>query len=295
MTPTPIPLLPDLRCQLGEGPVWDAQRGLLCWVDILTGNIHQYDPAQQTRTSIHVPHLIGAVALCGQPDRFVAVTEAGFCFIDRQSGAVMLLHNPEPDRPGNRFNDGKCDPAGRFWAGTMSLTDEPERGSLYTLNTDLSVTRQLAGVSIANGLAWSLDGGTLYFIDSPTRSVRAYVVDPQTGNLGSDKTILSIPAREGFPDGMTIDADGMLWIAHWDGWQVIRWHPETGDILRRIPLPVAQVTSCIFGGPHLTDLYITTARTGLSEADLREQPLAGSLFVLPDCGVSGLPAIGFVM
>lgn len=282
----------DHRCLLGEGPVWDARQGLICWVDILNGEIHQHDPEKKTHQTIQVHQPVGSIALC-RSGRFVAAVQHGFCFVDRATGAVSMIKDPEAQQPGNRFNEGKCDPAGRFWAGTMAFSEEPHAGSVYTLHPDLSVTRPLTEVSISNGMAWSLDGQTLYYIDTPTRRVMAYPFDLQTGQIGPGKPVVMIPEAEGFPDGMIIDSEGMLWIGHWGGWQVIRWNPHTGKIMQRIHLPVAKVTSCTFGGPTLTDLYITTARVDLSESELREQPLAGSLFVWPDCGVTGVSAFDF--
>ncbi|AUD00354.1 SMP-30/gluconolactonase/LRE family protein [Spirosoma pollinicola] len=293
-TDTPaIRVVLDHRCLLGEGPVWDARQGLICWIDILNGEIHQVEPTQTTHSTVQVYQPIGSFALCQRDSRFVAAIKDGFCFIDRQTGAVSMIANPEASRPGNRFNEGKCDPAGRFWAGTMSLIEEPEAGSVYTLNPDLSVTRKIGKVTISNGMAWSLGHSQLYYIDTPTFTVKSFLFNNKTGQLGPVRTVLDIPEQEGYPDGMTIDNEGMLWIAHWDGWQITRWNPNTGEILLRLPLPVAKVTSCTFGGPTLGDLYITTARVGLSEKEIEEQPLAGSLFVWPDCGFTGMSAFEF--
>ncbi|MFD2934171.1 SMP-30/gluconolactonase/LRE family protein [Spirosoma flavum] len=283
----------DHQSLLAEGPVWDTRQSLICWIDILNGEIHQYEPAQKTHTTIQVNQMIGSLALCRTDQRFVAAVKDGFCFVDRQSGAVSMIANPEAALPNNRFNEGKCDPAGRFWAGTMSLTEEPKAGSLYMLNSDLAVVRKINQVSISNGLAWSMDHRIMYYIDTPTGKVMAYPFDKQTGLIGTGKIILTIPEEEGYPDGMTIDSEGMLWIAHWGGWQVTRWNPHTSELMQHLQLPVANVTSCTFGGRNLTDLYITTAKKGLSEIELQEQPLAGSLFVLPDCGITGVPAFDF--
>ncbi len=289
----PVRVVFDHRCLLGEGPVWDARQGLICWVDILNGEIHQYEPTQKTHSTVQVHQPIGSFALCQRDNRFVAAIKDGFCFVDRQTGAVAMIANPEAALPGNRFNEGKCDPAGRFWAGTMSLVEEPEAGNVYMLHPNLSVTRKVDKVTISNGIAWSLDHQLLYYIDTPTFTVKAFPYNNEMGQLGPARTALEIPEQEGYPDGMTIDREGMLWIAHWDGWQITRWNPNTGELLLRLPLPVAKVTSCTFGGPTLSDLYITTARVGLSETDIEEQPLAGALFVWPDCGFSGIPAFQF--
>jgi sugar lactone lactonase YvrE len=236
--------------------------------------------------------MIGAIAIC-KKGHFIAALKNGFGFIDRISGATRMISNPEPHLPGNRFNDGKCDPSGRFWAGTMSHTDEPEKGSLYLLDKDLTITQKIEKVSISNGLAWSPDHDTFYYIDSPTKKVAAFNYDKTNGDIKNKSTVIQFSNDEGTPDGMTIDSEGMLWIAHWDGWQISCWNPETGEKIRTIPLPVSRVTSCCFGGKNLGDLYITSARTGLSDDQLKKEPLAGSLFVIKNTGFHGLPAFEF--
>ena len=186
--------------------------------------------------------------------------------------------------PGNRFNDGKCDPAGRFWAGTMSISNMPCAGSLYVLEKDGTVKTKITGVTCSNGMAWSPDDKTLYYIDTPTRQVVAYKYDTKNGDITDGRVAISIPEEKGSPDGMTIDTEGMLWIALWDGWKVIRYNPYTSEQLYEVTLPVSRVTSCVFGGDDMDDLYITSAREGLSDSDLKEQPLAGSLFVIRKSG-----------
>lgn len=279
-------------CLLGEGPVWDFRKRTICWVDILNGQIHEYNPADHVYKVISAHQMIGAVAIC-KNGHFIAALKNGFGFINRDSGLVSMISNPEPDLPGNRFNDGKCGPDGRFWAGTMSHTDEPEKGSFYLLDKDLSVTKKIGSVSISNGLAWSLDHRLFYYIDTPTFTVAAFDFDKVSAEIKNKKIAIRIPEDEGSPDGMTIDNEGMLWIAHWDGWQITRWNPLTGEKLLSIPLPVARVTSCCFGGENFQDLYITSAKTGLTAGQLYEQPLAGSLFIIRNIGYRGLPLFEF--
>jgi sugar lactone lactonase YvrE len=285
-------LVIDHRCLLGEGPVWDVNHQSICWVDILRGEIHEYFPADDLHRTLTVNQMIGAIAIC-KNGHFIGALKDGFGFIDRISGAVTMISNPELHLPGNRFNDGKCDPEGRFWAGTMSHTDEPEKGSLYLLDKDLTVTKKIQKVSISNGLAWSPDYNTFYYIDSPTKIVAAFNFDKISGAIKNKTNIIEFSNDEGTPDGMTIDSEGMLWIAHWDGWQISRWNPQTGEKIRKIPLPVSRVTSCCFGGENFEDLYITSARTGLSDDQLKKEPLAGSLFVIKNIGFRGLPAFEF--
>jgi sugar lactone lactonase YvrE len=280
------------KCLLGEGPVWDSRRETLCWIDILNGEIHEYNPADDLQKTLIIHQMVGAIAIC-KNGNFIAALKNGFGFIERNSGVVTMISNPEPDLPGNRFNDGKCDPKGRFWAGTMSHTDEPEKGSFYLLDEDLSVSKKMEHVSISNGLAWSLDQKTFYYIDTPTFTVAAFDFDLSDGTIRNKRIAIRVTAADGSPDGMTIDNQGMLWIAHWDGWQVTRWNPQTGKKILSIPLPVARVTSCCFGGDKFQDLYITSAGIGLNEDQLENQPLAGSLFVIRNIGYYGMPLFEF--
>jgi sugar lactone lactonase YvrE len=280
------------KCMLGEGPIWDDHRKTVCWVDILHGAIHEYSPAQHVFKSISTGQMIGAIGLC-RDGNFVAAMKNGFGMVNRNSGTVRLISNPEPDLPGNRFNDGKCDPAGRFWAGTMSHTDEPGKGSLYTLDKNFSVSKKMENVSISNGMAWSPDHKTFYYIDTPTFNVTAFDFDIISGEICNPRIIIRVSQKDGSPDGMTIDQQGMLWIAHWDGWQVTRWNPDTGEKIYTIPLPVARVTSCCFGGDGLGDLYISSARIGLNDDQLKKQPQAGSLFVIKKSGFTGLSGFEF--
>ncbi len=175
----------------------------------------------------------------------------------------------------------------------MSLSEDAGAGSLYVLDSDLKCSQKIKGVTISNGLAWSADRKTFYYTDTPTLEVAAFDYDDYTGAISNRRTIIRIEEKEGYPDGMTIDNEGMLWIAHWNGWQVTRWNPATGTKLLSIKLPVAKVTSCTFGGENFDDLYITSAKVDLTEAELKEQPFAGSLFVIRQCGFKGLPSFEF--
>lgn len=280
------------RCQLGESPVWDAKRETILWVDVLAGEIHEYGLKNQAHRIISVHGMIGSVAVC-KNGNFIAALKNGFAFIDRPSGKIALATDPEPHLPDNRFNDGKCDPAGRFLAGTMSLSGQPGAGSLYAFGKNGAVTKKIEQVSISNGMAWSLDYQTFYYIDTPTFEVVSYAYNVVTGGIRDKKVAIKISKEDGCPDGMTIDTNGMLWIAHWDGWQVTRWNPHTGKKLSTVRLPVAKVTSCTFGGENLQDLYITSASVGLSDQELKMQPLAGSLMVIKKIGFTGAPTFEF--
>ena len=287
-----IDTITEHACLLGEGPVWNEKRKCIYWVDVLNGKIHQFFPASGKHQTLDVGQMVGCIAVSSEGD-FIAGLKNGIAFIDPKRGTVEMIATPEQDLPNNRFNDGKCDPAGRFWAGTMSLTENNRAGNLYRIDSDGSVRKMIEGVTISNGLAWTKDKKKFYYIDTPTQEVVAYDFNADTGNIKNKRSVIKIPQDEGFPDGMTIDSDDMLWIAHWGGWQVSRWNPSTGEKLLYISLPAAKITSCTFGGDFFQDLYITSAKVHLGEAELRAQPLAGSLFVVRNCGYSGLPAIEY--
>ncbi|GAB2549739.1 SMP-30/gluconolactonase/LRE family protein [Rufibacter soli] len=280
------------ECLLGEGPVWDAARHRILWVDIQPGILHYFYPATQEHKVFEIGQKVGAIAV-RENGGVVAALQNGFAFLDLENKTLQWVAQVETELPENRMNDGKCDPAGRFWAGTMSLVNKQGMGNLYMLAPDGTVSLKLPGVSVSNGLAWSPDQSTFYFIDTPTRQVVAYDYEPSKGFLFNKRPVVAIPDALGKPDGMTIDAEGMLWVALWEGWGVGRFDPKTGQLLDHLKLPVARVTSCTFGGPALSDLYITSASIGLSAQQTKEQPLAGSLFVVKNCGFSGLPTPAF--
>lgn len=281
-------LVVDARATLGEGPVWHPRRQQLYWVDIEEGKLHVHDPAGQQDRVYEVGCRVGA-AVPRRPGGMVVATESGLQAFDLETSRRENLADPESHLPDNRFNDGKCDAEGRFWAGTMSLKREPNAGSLYVLERDHSVRRVLDGVTTSNGLDWSLDRSTMYYIDTPTLQVAAFDFNLSAGTISNRRTVIRFPDGVGRPDGMTIDAEGMLWIAHWDGGRITRWDPDGSRLLATLHVPADRVTSCTFGGPKLETLYITTARHGLDTQALARQPHAGGLFSVSP-GVSGLPA-----
>jgi sugar lactone lactonase YvrE len=288
-------LVGEYSCQLGESPLWDAINKRILWVDILKGDVHQYGSENEIYKIFSSNLMIGAIALC-RSGLLIAATQNGFALIDLGKENLVEIVDPEKHLKNNRFNDGKCDPVGRFWAGTMAISEVLHQGNVYVLDRDLKCRKQIENVSISNGLAWSLDHKTLYYIDTPSFEVVAYDYNLTTGDISNKKSVIKINVEEdGYPDGMTIDQEGMLWIGHWDGWQVTRWNPLTGEKLGSIKLPAGRVTSCTFGGDNLDDLYITTARVGLTEEALALQPLAGELFVVKNCGFKGLPAFEFAV
>lgn len=277
------------RAILGEGPVWHHHE--LLWIDIEGRKVIRFDPDSGNERIIELPERIGCVWPCSGDSRLVCGLQSGFAFIDPDSGAISPISNPEEQLARTRFNDGKCDPLGRFWAGTMDMEENEALGSLYMLDSRRQVTQQWQGVTVSNGLAWDPDGITMYYIDSPTRKVAAFDYEAATGKLSNHRTAIEIPEGEGFPDGMTIDTDGNLWIALWQGWGIVRYNPKSGERLEKIDVPVERVTSCIFGGADHDELFITTASIGV-DATSRPQLDAGALFHLKT-KYQGLPAVPF--
>ena len=292
MTNTPaeevsVELLLDAHALVGEGPVWDDASGTLVWVDIMSNAVHRYDPATGRDVAIDVGQQVGAAVLRRGRSGLVLALRDGFGMLDEGSGQVQLVAAVEADVPANRMNDGKCDPGGRFWAGTMAFKVAPGVAALYRLDPDLQVHRMLSGVTLSNGLGWSPDGRQMYYIDSTTQGVDVFDFEPSDGSLGERRRLITIPPDEGLPDGMTVDAEGGLWIALHGSGSIRRYTPD-GRVDRVVRVPPTMVTCCAFGGPDLTDLYITTMSLGLSEERRRAQPLAGGLFRCRP-GVRGLP------
>ena len=275
---------------LGEGPLWHQREKRLYWVDIKGPAVHAFDPATGTRRSWPMPERIGCIA----PRRgggFVAGLKSDFAFLDLDRGTVERIGKPEPDCPDNRFNDGKCDGAGRFWAGTMDDLLTRPTGWLYCLAADGSWQRRDGPYVCTNGPAFSPDGRTLYHTDTIGRTIYAFDLAAD-GTLSNKRSFVRFAESDGYPDGMTMDEAGYLWVAHWGGWRVTRFRPD-GAADRTIRLPVAQVTSMAFGADDLRTLYITSAADGLSDDERRAQKLAGGLFAVR-VAVGGLPCPEFV-
>lgn len=280
------------RCLLGEGPVWDSQTKSLFWIDIMNSQLLEYSSSQHEVKKLETGSYIGSFALTND-QQIIAALKDGLFLFDRITGLKKLLFHPEADIHENRFNDGKCDPQGRFWAGTMPMSEDKTTGSVYSTD-GFSLTKHIEKVTVSNGLTWSLDQRYFYFIDSPTLEIVRYDYDASTGRISNKKTVVNIDRKEGFPDGMTIDAEGMLWVAHWDGWQVARWNPETGEKLFSIPMPVAKPTSICFGGEAFDELYVTSDSRNMSPEDQLQQPLAGATFVVKGLNTSGFELFRFL-
>jgi sugar lactone lactonase YvrE len=278
MTTTPdrlaAELVLDAHARLGEGPFWDAATSRLGWVDILQSAVHRFDPVTGEDLAVDVGQHVGA-AVPRAGGGLVLAVAGGFALLD-DGGTVTPL--ADLTKPGMRMNDGKVDPRGRFIAGSMAYDESPGAGSLYRLDPDRSVHVLVEGVTVSNGLAWTADGGTLYYVDTPTRGVDAFDYDLDSGAVANRRRAFTIPEEHGFPDGMTIDDEGHLWVAFWGGWAVRRYAAD-GTPLAVVELPVSQVTSCAFGGADGGDLYITCATpTEADGAGDTPQPHAGGLF-----------------
>lgn len=281
-------LILNAAATLAEGPVWDHRRQHLIWVDIEKSQVHLYDPASGADICHQLDLMVGAAVPMETEGKLLLALADGLAIFDLSQQRLSYIAQTERELPGNRFNDGKCDPAGRFWAGTMSYEQRPGAGALYCVYTDYSVRRKIRDVTISNGLAWTANAQTMYYIDSPTQQVMAYDYDPSTAEIGNPRVVIRIPPSLGTPDGMTIDREDKLWIALWGGFGVGRWDPLTGELLDMIRVNAPNATSCTFGGPDLDQLYITTARSGMSEEQLGRNPESGGLF-LAKPGISGRP------
>ncbi|KDN73861.1 SMP-30/gluconolactonase/LRE family protein [Streptomyces olindensis] len=270
---TPYEVAVRAEAELGEGPTWDAAAGRLLWIDILGSRVHTYDPATGHRSVRRTEQHVGAVKPRAGGGLVLNLRD-GVGLLDPDGSFRWLHHEPVP---GRRANDAAVAPDGALWAGTMRYDEAPGGGTLSRVTGDGTVDVVLDDVAVSNGTGWSPDGRLMYFIDSPTR--RVDVFDYADGRISGRRTLAEIEDGAGFPDGLTVDAEGCVWVALWQGSAVRRYTPR-GHLDRVIELPVPLVTACAFGGAGLSDLYVTTARTGLSEPPA----LAGSLFVVPDAG-----------
>jgi sugar lactone lactonase YvrE len=263
---------------LGESSIWCTRAQRLYWVDVRAPSLRALDPATGGLLQWRLPDLCGAVVLTQGPRMLLALRTGLFAF-DRATQETTPWVQPEPESLGNRLNETKCDRRGRLWTGSMRDYGAATTGSLYRVGSDRACVRMLGGVTVPNALAWSPDDHTMYFADTPDGRVRAYAFDPDEGSLGAMRVLVERDVLPGRPDGATIDADGCLWSARYEGGCVARITPD-GRIDRVIAIPASRVTSCALGGPDLRTLYVTTARQKLSPAELAAQPYAGALFAL---------------
>jgi len=278
-------LLLDTKSVLGEGPVWDFKKQSLFWVDIEGYKLHAYEPSTEKIKSWEFDEMIGA-AVPTKNENLLLAMEKGLQTFDLAKEQLTKLHVMENLNHDIRFNDGKVGPASNFWIGTMDKSCAPKAGNFFRLNSRLQSKLKIEKTSVSNGMAWTADNKTMYYIDSPTFKVRAF--DFENGDISNPKTAIEIPEDYGSPDGMSIDENDMLWIAHWGGSCVRQWNPKTGKMLLKIDVDAPHITSCCFGGEDLKTLYITSARSGLTKEELEQHPASGGLFVF-ETAVKGTP------
>lgn len=280
-----IECVADVKCTLGEGPVWDERAGHLYWVDIKAPAIWRLDPKIGATKTWPMPHRVGAVALREQGG-LVAAMKPGFALVDLDANRVEFIAHPEPGAPDNRLNDGACDAKGRFWAGSMDDNERDPTGQLYRLNPDRSIARFEVGFVVTNGIRWSNDNRRMYFVDSAARTIWSYDFDLAKGAPSQRRLFAQLTEGDGYPDGLCVDAEDHVWGAHWAGGRITRYRPD-GTKERAINIPAPNVTCCCFGGANFDTLYVTTARIGVSDELLAADPLTGGVFAITGLGVTG--------
>jgi L-arabinonolactonase len=281
-----------LECgnRLGEGPVWDDRAGWLYWVDVTGAAVHGFDPASGEHRQWPTGEHVGSIGL-RQSGGLVLALKNGFSSLDLDTGAVERIAAVEVDLTDNRFNDGRCDRGGRFFAGSLTYSEDRPAGTLYRLDADHRVEKILTGITVPNGLCWSPDGRTMYFTDTPTREIRAYEYDQEEGMPSASRLFRKVDDTPGWPDGSITDSEGFLWNGEWDGARVVRYAPD-GTVDRVVEVPARRATCAALGGADLKTLYITTAFDRMSEGERAEWPLSGHLFAVP-VEVPGLPEARF--
>lgn len=281
----------ETRALLGEGPMWSPRDNALYWVDILTPSLHTHHASDGANTEIKLGTMASVVIPKATGGLLVA-TPGGVMTLDPDSKRLTLLSHPEADRPGNRYNDGKCDRRGRLWVASMDMATAANRGSLFRIDSDGSWKRMDTGFTVPNGLGWSPDDRKMYFTDTYRKTIYEYDFDSLSGTIANRRELIVFNADDGRPDGLTVDDAGCLWVAMWDAWHIARFAPD-GREMQRIRMPVPRPTSCCFGGASLETLYVTSASVRMSEEALVGAPLSGSLFALEIPGVRGLPEATF--
>jgi sugar lactone lactonase YvrE len=291
-----------LRCNviLGESPVWDERRQVLFWVDSVGNKVFIFNPQTGENKVYDIGQNIGTLILTNIEHLVLLGLVDGLYELNLDTGKLTKKTDPEPDLPGNRLNDGKADALGRVWIGSMCTADNGVEGyntdykcNLHRINQDFSYQLMDPQVRLSNGMAWNSDNTQFYYIDSPTRNVYVYDFNLKAGTIKNRRICITIPDELGVCDGMDIDIDGNLWIAHWTGWCVGKWDPHTGASLAKVEVPVSRIASCAFGGKNFDELYIVTASIN-ADTDERGQPEAGYVFVARDLGTRGRPFNHFI-
>jgi len=268
----------DANCQLGEGSFWDSKRKILWFVDIEKGYVHSFEPNTKRHFSFSVGQKIGTLVPSRESDRLVLGLQDGIYKSDFGGKDIQKLASIKELNSNQRLNDGKCDPAGRFWVGGLNTNKKSKESHLFMMDKDNAVSVKLDSISISNGIVWSRNGEKMFYIDTPTRTVQSFDFEGNTGRISNRKVIIQTPDSLGWPDGMTIDENDNLYIGMWGGKCVSIWSSRSGAMLGKVNVDAKNVTSCAFGGEDGKTLYITTAKQGLSKEELEKYPLSGNLF-----------------
>jgi sugar lactone lactonase YvrE len=272
--------------KLGEGAIWNHKTNELYWIDIEGKLLHIFNPKTNKNRSFSTASHIGTVVPKNNEEVLIALVD-GIHTMNVNTGETNLFADMKDALTNSRLNDGKCDPSGRLWVGSMNWQQEKGKAKLFCIQNDGSVVAKIDSVTISNGIVWTKDNKTMYYVDTPTSQIKAYDFDNKTGNISNERVVVEVDTELGFPDGMTIDEDDKLWVGMWNGNAVIRFNPETGKVIQKIEVPAHNVTSCAFGGENLETLYITTASIDMTPEEINQYPLAGSVFkIVP--GVKGV-------
>ncbi len=263
--------------ELGEGAIWNHQTQELFWVDIEGKTLHIFNPVTKVNRSLKTPSRIGTVVPMDNQKALIAL-EDGIYTIDILSGEIEMFSEMTEILAGSRLNDGKCDPSGRLWVGSMHLEYKKHAANLFMIDQSKTYEVKVDSVTISNGIVWTKNKKVMYYIDTPTSEIKAYDFDNATGTISNERIAVKIPKELGSPDGMTIDEEDMLWVGMWNGNAVIRFNPITGKMDRKLKVPAHNITSCAFGGPNLDTLYITSATVDMTPEEKVKYPLAGSVF-----------------
>jgi sugar lactone lactonase YvrE len=275
-----------IDAKLGEGAIWNYKTKELYWVDIEGKSLNIFNPKTNQNRSLSTASHIGTVVPKNEDEALIALFD-GIYTMNLQTGQTTLFSDMKEALIGSRLNDGKCDPSGRLWVGSMNWQQEKGKAKLFAIKSDSSVTTKIDSVTISNGIVWTKNKKTMYYIDTPTSQIKAYDYDNATGDISNKRVVVEISEDLGHPDGMTIDAEDMVWVGMWNGNAVIRFNPKTGELLKKIEVPAHNVTSCAFGGDNLETLYITTSKLDMTEEEIGRYPLAGSVFKV-NPGVKGV-------